>query len=335
MQEAGVDLVEPTQVMPGLLYGYLLDGGGGGQVLSRKAIDEWQPSQGVRWLHFNYRDPGAQEWICQQSGLSSLITDALLAEDTRPRATFVDDGLLIALRGVNLTPGADPDDMVSIRLWIDQHQIITTRMRSLFSVGDIVEQIENRSGPANGAEFLVELADRLVWRMSDTVDQFEDDLADMEERIITADNASQRYELANLRRQVITLRRYLAPQREAFGKLVMEKHGLLGDSDRARLRESTDQLLRHVEDLDAVRERAAVAQEELLSRLSEQTNARMYMLSIVAAIFLPLSFLTGLLGINVAGIPGAEYPHAFAIFALILMALVSAQIFYFYRRGWL
>ena len=263
------------------------------------------------------------------------MTDALLAEDTRPRATFVDEGLLIALRGVNLTPGAAPDDMVSIRIWIDQHQIVTTRMRSLFSVGDIVEQIENRSGPANGAEFLVELADRLVWRMSDTVDQFEDDLADMEERIITADNASQRYELANLRRQVITLRRYLAPQREAFGKLVVEKHSLLGDADRARLREITDRLLRHVEDLDAVRERAAVAQEELLSRLSEQTNARMYMLSIVAAIFLPLSFLTGLLGINVAGIPGAEYPYAFAIFVSILIVLVSAQILYLHRRSWL
>ena len=65
MQEAEVDLVEPTRVpvMPGLLYGYLLDGNGGGQALSRQTIDEWQPSQGVRWLHFNYRDPGAQEWI--------------------------------------------------------------------------------------------------------------------------------------------------------------------------------------------------------------------------------------------------------------------------------
>jgi hypothetical protein len=64
-----------------------------------------------------------------------------------------------------------------------------------------------------------------------------------------------------------------------------------------RIREVSDRLIRNIEDLDAVRGRAAVTQEELLSRLSEQMNSRMYVLSVVAAIFLPLGFLTGLLGI--------------------------------------
>ncbi len=329
--------VEPMTkpVMAGLIYGYVFDGNGGGQSLSREAIDQWTPAQGTRWLHFNYKSEGAQDWIYSHSDFNPLVQEALLAEDTRPRATFIDNGVLIALRGVNLTPGADPDDMVSIRMWIDENQIVTTRVRSLFSVGDIVEQLEKNQGPCTGAEFLVELADRLVWRMSDTVDQFEDRVAEMEEQIIVANSAIERFDLANLRRQIITLRRYLAPQREAFGKLIMEKHNLFSEADRMRLREIMDQLLRHVEDLDAVRERASVAQEELLSRLSEQTNERMYMLSIVAAIFLPLGFLTGLLGINVGGIPGAENPYAFAIFVVLLALLVSAQIWYFVKRRWL
>jgi zinc transporter len=87
--------------------------------------------------------------------------------------------------------------------------------------------------------------------------------------------------------------------------------------------------------MDAVRERATVTQDELASRLSDQLNRRMYVLSIVAAIFLPLGFLTGLLGINVAGIPGAEYPKAFMVFTVGLFALVLFLVWLFRWKHWL
>ena len=170
--------------------------------------------------------------------------------------------------------------------------------------------------------------------MSDTVDQSEDRVADLEEQVLEEGSTSLRFDLANLRRQTITLRRYLAPQRDAFAKLVIEKLGWLDDDSRLRLREISDRLIRHIEDLDAVRERAAVTQEELLSRLSEQMNTRMYVLSMVAAIFLPLGFLTGLLGINVGGIPGAENPWAFLLFLLFLVGIVVAQMLWFRHKKW-
>ena len=109
----------------------------------------------------------------------------------------------------------------------------------------------------------------------------------------------------------------------------------LDDSGLLRLREVGDRLVRHIEDLDAVRERAAVVQEELLSRMSEQMNSRMYVLSVVAAIFLPLGFLTGLLGINVGGIPGADYPLAFLMFIGMLVVVVILQFLVFRWRNWL
>ena len=96
----------------------------------------------------------------------------------------------------------------------------------------------------------------------------------------------------------------------------------------------SDRLIRHIEDLDAVRERAAVTQEELLSRLSDQINTRMYVLSVVAAIFLPLGFLTGLLGINVGGIPGTENPWAFLIFLLFIIVIFVGQMLWFRSKKW-
>ena len=319
----------------GLVYAYLLDGKGGGRHLGFAEIESWTPDQGVLWVHLDYTDPDARRWVRESAGLSELAADALLTEETRPRATGVEDGLLIALRGINMNPGAQPDDMVAIRLWIDGRRIVSTRKRVLLSVIDIAEGLDAGRGPIDAGSFLVALTDRLVWRMSDTVDQFEDLVASLEEQVLDARSSSLlRFDLATLRRQTITLRRYLAPQRDAFARLVIEKASWLHEDCRLRLREVSDRLIRHIEDLDAVRERAAVTQEELLSRLSDQMNLRMYVLSVVAAVFLPLGFLTGLLGINVGGLPGTENPSAFLIFLLFLVAVLIMQIAWFKFKRW-
>ncbi|AQQ09718.1 Zinc transport protein ZntB [Sedimentisphaera cyanobacteriorum] len=118
-------------------------------------------------------------------------------------------------------------------------------------------------------------------------------------------------------------------------KLQTDRFSWLSDEDSRQLRETNDKLIRYNEDLDSIRDRAAVAQEQLSGKLSEQLNSRMYVLSLAAAIFLPLSFLTGLLGINVGGIPGAEDESAFWFFLLILAAAVIIQIIIFKNKKWL
>jgi len=318
----------------GLIHAFLLDGTGCGRRLEMDDIESWTSEQGTLWVHLDYTGEAAREWVRNNAGLEELVADALLMEETRPRATAIDDGVLVALRGINMNPGAEPDDMVSVRLWVDGERIISTRKRILLSVSDIAEQLDAGKGPTDTADFLVTLADRIVWRMSETVDQCEDLVADLEEKVLDEGSSSLRFDLATLRRQTITLRRYLAPQRDAFAKLIIEKITWLDEDSRLRLREVSDRLIRHIEDLDAVRERAAVTQEELLSRLSDQMNTRMYVLSVVAAIFLPLGFLTGLLGINVGGIPGAENPWSFLLFILFLVGVVVAQILWFRHKKW-
>jgi zinc transporter len=263
------------------------------------------------------------------------VGDALLAEESRPRITGVDDGLLLALRGVNLNPGADPQDMVSLRIWAEKRRIITTRRRKLLSVADLRSAIEKGKGPRTSGEFLEDVADRLMYYMGTVINELEDKMADLEEAVLTAESHELRPKLASIRRDAINLRRYMAPQREAISRLQSEKISWLTDEDRVRLREVYDHLTRYLEDLDAGRERAAVIQEELVSRLSEQMDKRMYVLSMVAAIFLPLGFFTGLLGINVGGIPGAEYKAGFAIFCLLLVGLVIAEIVIFKKKKWM
>ncbi len=319
----------------GLLYAYLLNGQGGGEKLDWQTVKQWAPEHGVLWVHLEYIDPLVQQWVLKESGLDEITAEALLAEETRPRSMLSANGLLLTLRGINPNPGADPEDMVAVRMWSDGKRIITTRRRRLQAASELSEAIEKGVGPCNAGEFVESLTDRMVERMADVIDGISDEVDDLEESVLTMESYELRPMIAELRRHAIGLRRYLAPQREAVSRLFSEKVEWLSDMDRLRLRESADRTTRFVEDLDLIRERAVVVQEELMSRLSEKMDRTMYVLSIVAAIFLPLGFLTGLLGVNVGGIPGAEYKGSFVIFNLLLVFIVIFQVWLFKYKKWM
>ncbi|MFC1781133.1 zinc transporter ZntB [Planctomycetota bacterium] len=319
----------------GLICAYLMDGKGGAKKLDWQDVEQWKSEQGPIWLHFDYTSPDTIEWISSKSGLDEVSASVLLTEESRPRTTLIGGGMLVALRGVNLSPGSDPEDMVAIRVWLDEKRVISTRRRKLLSESDIMRSFEEKQGPRSSGEFIVDLSDRLISRIEGTVEDIEDQVAQLEEEVITSESHDLRTKLSGIRREAIMLRRYLAPQREAMMKLQAENVPWLSDSDRLHLRETTDRVIRYTEDLDSVRDRAAVTQEELVNRLSEQMNMRMYVLSLVAAVFLPLGFFTGLLGINVGGIPGADNHYAFFIFILMLVVLVILQIVIFKKKKWL
>jgi zinc transporter len=101
------------------------------------------------------------------------------------------------------------------------------------------------------------------------------------------------------------------------------------------LREVADRITRYIEELEEVRERAAVLQDELLNQLTEAANRTIYLLTIVAAVMLPLSFITGLLGINVGGMPGEGSPSAFWIVCLLLVAFGLGEVWVFRRLKWI
>lgn len=317
-----------------LICAYLLDGAGGGQPLDWPAIAGWRRGQGTLWVHMDYTAAQARQWVTGEGGFDEIVSTALLAEETRPRCLPMGEGLLVTLRGVNLNPDADPEDMVSIRVWSDGERVISLRRRRLLAIQDLRDAIGARRGPRTAGELLVDLSERLVARMADVIQTLEERVDDLEEAVLTEESHQLRPRLAQIRRQSILLRRYLAPQREALTRLQNEKVEWLGERERLQLREVTDRTTRYIEDLDAARERAAVVQEELNSRLSEQMDRRMYVLSIVAALFLPLGFITGLLGINVGGIPGAEVSDAFTVVTLALVGLVAAQVVIFKWKRW-
>ena len=131
----------------GLIAAYILDGNGGGRSVGWKEINTWTEADGVLWIHLDYSVAVTEAWLHDKSGLDELVVSALTSDDPRPRSTVMNDGLLVMLRGVNLNPGEDPEDMVSVRCWINDKRIISTRRRKLLSVGDLRQAIETGCGP--------------------------------------------------------------------------------------------------------------------------------------------------------------------------------------------
>ena len=319
----------------GPVCAYRLDGNGGGQALDWPGIEAAAGGGGVLWVHLDRGNAQVRSWLRNESGVDGLVCEALLAQETGPRCDAFGDGRLLVLRGVNLNPGAEPEDMVALRLWVEPGRVISLRRRRVKAADDLRVAIGEGRGPTDVAGMVAFLAARLVERSGPFLDELEDGIGALEEQVLMGESRTLRGRLHELRQTAITLRRYVAPQRQAMASLLDEAPDWLDRARRAHLRETAGRITRYVEDLDAARERAAVVQDELATRLSEQLNRRMFLLSVVAGVFLPLSFVTGLLGMNTAGMPGTEDPFAFALICGGLLLLGGFEIWLFKRLSWL
>ena len=315
--------------------GFLINKKGSAKKLKYEELNSIDRTEdNILWVHFDYSQKEAKNWI-QTQFKDSIISDALLAGETRPRTTILGDSLLIALRGVNLEPNSKPENMISIRLYISNNMIITTSRRTLMSIEEIVEDLEKGIGIKSSSEFLVELTNRMIDRIDDVIDEIQDRTDYLEENIINMKSQDFRNKILNVRRETIILKRYLTPQKDALIKLTSEKISWIDEYRKIEIRETNDQLIRHIEELDTIRDKVILIQEELTNRFSVVLNKKMYILSIISAIFLPLTFLRGLLGINVGGIPGANNENAFYIFTTILILVIFSQYMIFRKKRWI
>ena len=284
------------------------------------------------WLHLQGEHPETHNNL-KSCGLDRLVIEALTAEETRPRCTVHGVGIVLNLRGANLNPGAEPEDMVSVRLWIEQKRIIGVWIRPLRAVRDMFDAFERGQAPVTPGEFVAKLALRLADRAEPSVAALNEKVDALEEQVLDETSEVERAPLAEVRRACIVLRRFMIPQKDALTTLQIEDVDWLSDTDRSRIREAAERITRFGEELDAIRDRAQVIHDQMMDRRAETMNRQMLILSVVAAVFLPLGLLTGLLGINVGGIPGTDNPWAFAIVCVILVVLGAIQIWWFKRMG--
>lgn len=288
------------------------------------------------WIHLNVNSEDAAQWARAQDFLPGAAAEALFAMETRPRMTRFDGGVAVNLRGVNHNPGAEPEDMVSLRIWADPKHVVTARRRVVKAIADVRAIIERpNSGPRDPGEFVALLAAKITNAIEPYVEEVTDAIDELEDVALEENERNIRARLADARRTAVQLRRYVAPQRDAINSLSLSDVALFDDRTRLNLRETSDAVTRMTEEIDAARERAMILHEQIMDQRSETMNRNMLILATATAVFLPLQFIVGLLGINVAGIPGAQSPLAFWVVVAISLTIGAAMIGFFRSRGWI
>jgi zinc transporter len=242
------------------------------------------------------------------------------------------------LRGVNLNPGAEPEDMIPLRFFIQEGRVITCNGRPLKAIGDMVERMQTQTVSKTPGGFIATFALAIIDRMSPTITDLNEQVDELEELIESEardrqENASSK--VAELRREAIMLRRYLAPQKDALTTLSQQALPWISADDQLRLRDAADQATRVAEELDAVRERCAIVKDQLTDMRAEQMNQNMMILSVVAAVFLPLGLLSGMMGINVGGMPWVDSDMGFWYVTGIVSVIGAALMGLFKVMRWI
>jgi zinc transporter len=322
---------------PGLRFACVLDGRGGCNDLDWPGVDAWKPGEGVLWIHLERDDPQAQAWLRHRSGIDPLTVEALLAEETRPRVEDFDESMLVVLRGVNRSRAGELLELVPIHLWVEANRVISLRDKDhyLLALRDIREALFNGKGPRRTGALFARIAEKLVKYLEPVIDEFEDRADNLDETLLLHPTHQCRAELSDLRRHAILLRRYLAPQREALFRLQVEDAPWMSKRDKIRLRETTDKVLRHLENLDAIRDRSTILHEDLAAQIAEEHARASNRLTTIAAVLLPPTLFTGLLGSNVDGIPWHDHPYAFAVVVVAVLLLFPFEIWLLKKMKWI
>lgn len=328
--------MNPPAPPMGMFTGYHIHPDGNFTRLEPAEAFTFAPGDGLVWLHLDRRSDVVQTWLYEHSGLDAIDVEALLSEETRPRAyrPRQQSSLLVILRGVNNRPGANPDDLVSMRLWVEKHRVLGFSSRPLAPVDDVAAMLGGEYAPNNAAELLAALATQMVVRMQPAIDVLGEQL-DLMEELLDAGKRIDMAQLMQVRRQGAALRRFLGPQKEMFVTIDSLHLPWLGLSAEGEWREATNTLYRYLEELDAIRERVAILNDTLNARVVNRANKTFYAVSVVAAFFVPLTFTTGLLGMNVGGIPGRDSAWGFAGVLVFLVTWSVLQYVVFRRLRWL
>lgn len=285
------------------------------------------------WVHLTSNNEEAQAWLSGEAGLHEYIVDALTAVESRPRCGQIEDGAHLNLRGRSTDDMPMSDPLASVRVWAVQSRVISVTRRPMPAI-DTVARCVRDGRIRDPGDLIAELATAITEELDPEVAELGDALDDCEEQLDAARVFELRRQVTKVRVTAIGYRRFLSPQRTAIEKLAGLPVSWLCDDDRLHLSAAADRAARMTEELEAIRERAALTHEALTDLRAEQIDARALVIAIVAMIFLPLTFLTGLLGMNVKGIPYADAPWAFNGVVAVCGVIAVAITGYFIQRRW-
>lgn len=298
------------------------------------ALPEHAEAPPPEWLHMCIRHRETSQFLMEDEHLDEIIVSAMVAPETRSRIVLRGNGVMVLLKAMHLREGADPEHFAAVRLWIDKNRIISTREEDIDAILQMRELIEAGKGPQTTGQFLAGLIGSVYRDLGPLVEELEDQLHELDQRLASND-ADDLFcgNLGKLRRRIAAFLHQLTPHKAVLESLMNSKCSFFSEVDHFLFVEHHDTLSRFLETLDDLRDRGRIADDQINRIQAGRIERINFLFTMVATIFLPISFLTGLFGVNLQGIPFSQNESAFVVFCVVCIAVVGLTLWAFRRRG--
>lgn len=276
----------------------------------------------VAWLHFGLANARARRVLLESTELPGSFRERIEELDPRPAVEAAGNGLLVVINDLSFEGEADPGAVATLWAFATPRLAVTARNHALRSTDTLRHALRGGARFASGIALMAQLFEIRTRALRTLAGSMAGEVDDIEDEILLGDIPAQRQRLGVVRRRCARVRRHFVPDRIALNKFLAHRPAWLGEADAALLAEAAEDLTYVLEEVGDLYDRAKLLQEELSSRVAETTGTRLYVLSVLSAILLPMTLVTGIFGMNVTGVPGVE--GAPTAFAWTMLAVVAA-----------
>ncbi|WP_449255410.1 CorA family divalent cation transporter [Bosea sp. (in: a-proteobacteria)] len=316
------------QSRSGIIWTYRFDAEGRPAPIPREVVPELAPEEGFIWLHLDLVHTRAQSWVTEQE-LPDAAREVFLSQETHQRLDHSAQLAWGVSHDLIRDVGEKSDSVGALRWIIGERFLLTGRREALHSIRMTAEALD-RGEPAEGPSALFEqIIEYIIDDLTDSVVRLIDETDSVEDQILLDRLRDGPQRVGSIRRVAVRQHRQLSGLHVLFRRFAEAQSGrsapdaVKATAARLLLRIDT---LHH--DVQSVQDRARLLQDEIAARSANRTNRQLYVLSILTALFLPATFITGLFGINVKGLPwmeadaGAVYVALACVFAALLTLIL-------------
>ncbi|MES2933870.1 MAG: transporter [Pseudomonadota bacterium] len=303
----------------GLICGYLFNQDAPGRAIDSGEALAWmqqratQPAGEFIWLHFNLTNTASEKWLSDHANLPEEFYETLHEGLHSTRIENANGTLIAVVNDVLYDFSFDPSDISTLWISVDAQVVISARRQPLQSIDRLRAAVKDGEPIRSSVELLIHLlhdqADVLVNIVRDVIKRVDG----IEDNLLAGRLNHKRANLGNLRRVLVRLQRLLAPEPAALFRLLQRPPAWIGEFDSQELQQSTEEFSVVLSDMASLQERIKLLQEEIAAQVNEENNRSLFVLTIVTVLALPINIITGLLGMNVGGVPLAEHADGFWI----------------------
>ncbi len=292
--------------------------------------------EGARlWIDVEGPDSDDAKWLGDTFGFHGLALTDVLNNDVRPKQETYDEVLFTVFGAINLNPGEEALDTINLNIFLTGQFVVSAHGRPLKTTRSVADAIDKgRNWLGRGPDYVYyRLLDGVINRYLDVMDEMEERFAELERRVFKTQDGSVQEALFREKRRLAYLKRSIGPKRDALRELVYEPFSQIAPETQTLLRDVMDHVMRIGDAIESYRELAGGLMDSYMSQISNRMNEVMKLMSIIATIMLPLSFLTGIFGMNFDVMPGVHFEHGFWGLAVAMFVVALGLLWFFRRRG--